>query len=94
MTIRQCIGAFAFLLMISAPVLAQTPAGLFEQLIADGAIKPRQTVYVTDVWGHRAKGRIFELRPGSLVLMRGSQRIDMNEADASTKLSEVPCVHA
>jgi len=83
MTIRQCIGAFAFLLMISAPVLAQTPAGSFEQLISDGAIKPRQTVYVTDVWGHRVKGRIFELRPGSLVLMRGSQRIDMNEADVS-----------
>jgi hypothetical protein len=83
MTIRQCIGACVFLLMISAPVLAQTPAGSFEQLIADGAIKPRQSVYVTDVWGHRIKGRIFELRPGSLVLIKGSQRIDMNEADVS-----------
>jgi hypothetical protein len=83
MSIRQCIGACVFLLMMSAPVLAQAPAGSFEQLIADGAIKPRQTVYVTDVWGHRVKGRLFELRPGRVVLMRGSQTIEMNEAEVS-----------
>ena len=83
MTIRQLIGACVLLLMISVPALAQTPAGSFEQLIADGAIKPNQTVHVTDVWGHRVKGRVFELRPGSLVLMQGSQRIEMSEADVS-----------
>jgi hypothetical protein len=83
MTIRRCISACVFLLMISAPALAQTPAGSFEQLIADGTIKPRQTVYVTDVWGHRVKGKLFELRPGSLVLMQGSRTIEMSEADVS-----------
>src|SRR5262245_43744226 len=83
MTVRQFIGAGAFLLMISAPARAQTPAGSFEQLVADGAIKPHQTVDVTDVWGHHVKGRIFELRPGSLVLMQGSQTIEVSEADVS-----------
>lgn len=83
MPVRQLIGACVLLVMISAPALAQTPAGSFEQLIADDAIKPRQTVYVTDVWGHRVKGRLFELRPGSVVLMQGSQTIEMNEADVS-----------
>ena len=83
MTARQLIGASVFLLMISAPALAQTPAGSFEQLIADGAIKPRETVHVTDAWGHRVKGRLFELRPGSLVLIQGSQKIEMSEADVS-----------
>jgi len=83
MRARQLIGACVFLLMISAPALAQTPAGSFEQLIADGALKPHQTVHVTDAWGHRVKGRLFELRPGSLVLMQGSQKIEMSEADVS-----------
>lgn len=81
MTVRQFIGACILLLMLSAPALAQTPAGSFEQLIADGAIEPHQTVHVTDVWGHRVKGRLFELRPGTLVLMQGSQKIEMSEAD-------------
>jgi len=83
MTVRQLIGAYVFLLMMAAPALAQTPAGSFEQLIADGTIKPHQTVDVTDVWGHRLKGRLFELRPGSLVLMQGPQEIEMSEADVS-----------
>ena len=83
MTVRQLIGAYVLLLMISAPALAQTPAGSFEQLIADRTIKPHQTVHVTDVWGHRVKGRLFELRPGSVVLMQGSQTIEINEADVS-----------
>lgn len=83
MPVRQLIGSCVLLVMISAPALAQTPAGSFEQLIADDAIKPHQTVYVTDVWGHRVKGRLFELRPGSVVLTQGSQTIEMNEADVS-----------
>src|SRR5690349_15346980 len=81
MTVRQFIGACILLLMVSASALAQTPAGSFEQLIADGAIEPHQTVQVTDVWGHRVKGRLFDLRPGTLVLMQGSQKIEMSEAD-------------
>ena len=83
MTVRQLIGAYVILLMISAPALAQTPAGSFEQLVADGTIKPHQTVHVTDVWGHRVKGRLFELRSGSVVLMQGSQTIEIKEADVS-----------
>ncbi len=83
MAMRQLIGACVLFLMISVPALAQTPAGSFEQLLADGVIKPDQTVQVTDAWGHRVKGRLFELRPGGLVLMQGSQRIEMSEADVS-----------
>ena len=41
MTVQQLIGACVLLLMISAPGLAQTPAGSFEQLIAEGAIQPQ-----------------------------------------------------
>src|SRR5574339_642530 len=83
MMVRQLIGGCVFLLMVSAPARAQTPAGSFEQLIADGAIKPHQTVDVTDAWGHRVKGRLIELRPGSLVLMQGAQMIQMSKADVS-----------
>ena len=83
MTIRQLIGACVLLLMISAPALPQTPAASFEQLIAEGAIQPHQTVYVTDAWGHRVKGRLGELRPGSLVLMQGSEKIQMTEAEVN-----------
>jgi len=82
-TVRQFIGAFVFLLTISAPALAQTPAGSFEQLIADGAIKPHQVIDVTDAWGHRVKGRLFDLRPGTLVLMQGAQKIEMSEPDVN-----------
>ena len=81
MTIRQLIGACVVLMTISTPALAQTPAGSFEQLIADGTLEPHQTVNVTDASGHRVKGRLFELRPGSLVLMQGSQTMEMSEAD-------------
>ena len=83
MTVRQSIGACMLLLMFSAPALPQTPAASFGQLIREGAIQPRQTVYVTDVWGHRVKGRLGELRPGSLVLMEGSRTIQIAEADVS-----------
>ena len=81
MTVRQLMGACVLLLMMSSPALPQTPAVSFEQLIAEGGIQPRQTVYVTDAWGHRVKGRLAELRPGSLVLMQGSRRLQMTEAD-------------
>jgi len=83
MMIRQLIGACVLLLMISAPARPQTPAASFEQLIAEGVIQPQQTVYVTDAWGQRVKGRLGEVRPGSLVLMQGSQKIQMTEADVS-----------
>jgi hypothetical protein len=71
------------LLTISAPALAQTPASSFGQLIADGAGRPGQTVYVTDATGHRAKGRLGELRPGSLELIQGSRKIQMTEVDVT-----------
>ena len=74
MTVRPLIAACVLLLMVSAPGLPQTPAASFEQLIAEDAIQPHQTVYVTDAWGHRVKGRLGELRPGTLVLMRGPER--------------------
>lgn len=83
MTGRLLSGAWVLLLMISAPAWAQTPAASFEQLIAEGAIQPRQTVHVTDAWGTRVKGRLVELRPGGLVLMQGSRTIQMTEADVS-----------
>lgn len=83
MTVRQLIGACVLLLMVSAPALPQTPAASFEQLIAEDAIRPHQTVYVTDAWGHRVKGKLGEVRPGSLVLMQGSQTIQMTEADVN-----------
>jgi hypothetical protein len=83
MRARELRGACVLFVMFSAPSVAQTPAGSFEQLIADGTMKQHQSVDVTDVWGHRVKGRIFELRPGSLVLMRGSQQIEISEADVS-----------
>jgi hypothetical protein len=83
MTVQQLIGACVLLLMMSAPALAQTPASSFEQLIAEDGIKPNETVYVTDLWGRRVKGRLGELRPGSLVLMQGSRRIQMTEADVT-----------
>ena len=81
MTVRQLIAACVLLLMVPAPALSQTPAASFEQLIAEDALQPHQTVYVTDAWGHRVKGRLGELRPGSLVLMQGSRKIQMTEAD-------------
>ena len=80
---RQLIGACVLLLMISAPALSQTPAASFEELIDGGAIQPRQTVYVTDVWGQRVKGTLGELRPGTLVLTQGSKQIPMTEATVS-----------
>jgi hypothetical protein len=80
MTLRQLAAASVVVLAISAPALAQTPAS-FEQVIAESAIQPQQTVYVTDVWGQRVKGRLGELRPESLWLMQGSQKIEMREAD-------------
>jgi hypothetical protein len=83
MTVQQLTGACVLLLMISAPALAQTPASSFEQLIAEDAIQPHETVYVTDASGHRVKGRLGELRPGSLVLMQGSRTIQMTEADVN-----------
>jgi hypothetical protein len=83
MTVRQLIGTCVLLLNVSAPALAQTPAASFESLMAEGAIQPNQTVYVTDVWGQRLKGRLGELRPGSLVLMQGSRKIQMTEADVT-----------
>lgn len=81
MTVWQLIGACALLLMIAAPALAQTPAASFEQLIAEDAIEPHQIVYVTDARGYRVKGRLGELRPGSLVMRQGSRTIQMTEAD-------------
>jgi hypothetical protein len=83
MTVRQLIGACVLLLMVSSPALPQTPAASFEQLITEDAIQPHQTVYVTDAWGRRVKGRLGELRPDSLVLMRGSRKIQMTEANVS-----------
>jgi hypothetical protein len=83
MTIRQAIGACVLLLMISTSARAQTPAASFEQLIAEGAVQPRETVYVTDAWGQRVKGKLVEIRPGSLVLMQGSEKIHMTEAEVS-----------
>ena len=83
MTVRPLIGACVYLLMNSAPALAQTPAASFEQLITEGAIQPNQTVYVTDAWGQRVKGRLGELGRGSLVLIQGSQQIRMTEADVA-----------
>ena len=77
---RQSILAGVLLLMTSAPALSQTPAASFEELIAAGAIQPRQSVYVTDAWGQRIKGTLGELRPGTLVLTKGSERIPMTEA--------------
>ena len=83
MTVRQVIGACVLLLVVSSPALPQTAATSFEQLIAEDAIQPHQTVYVTDAWGSRVKGRLADLRPGSLVLIQGSRKIQMTEADVS-----------
>ena len=80
MSIQRLIGACVLLLTISTPALSQTPASSFEHLIAENAIQPHQTVYVTDAWGHRLKGRLGQIRAGSLVLMQGSQEIEMTEA--------------
>ena len=83
MTVQQLFGACVLLLMMSTPALPQTPSSSFEQLIAEDAIQPHKTVYVTDNWGRRVKGRLAELRPGSLVLMQGSRKIQMTEADVN-----------
>jgi len=83
MTVRQMIGACVLLLLISAPARSQPPAGSFEQLLADGAISLNQPVHVTDAWGYRIKGRLVDLRPGSLVLMQGSQRMELREAEVN-----------
>ncbi|HWP98978.1 MAG TPA: hypothetical protein VNK92_00785 [Vicinamibacterales bacterium] len=81
MTVRRLIGACVLLLMTSAPAPAQAPAASFEQLIAAGAVRPRQTVYVTDARGHRIKARLGELRLDRLVLTQGSRTIQLAEAD-------------
>jgi hypothetical protein len=83
MTARGSIGACVLALLIPAAALSQTPAPSFEELIAKGAIQPDDTVYVTDAWGHRVKGRLGELRPGTLVLTDGSRTIQMAEADVA-----------
>ena len=83
MTVQQWIGGCVLLLMMSAPALPQTPASSFEQLIAEDAIHPHDTVYVTDASGERIKARLGELRSGSLVLMQGARKIQMTEADVS-----------
>ena len=83
MTGRSLIGACVLLLMIPSSALPQTPAASFEELIAAGGIQPRETVYVTDVWGHRVKGRLTEIRPGTLVLTRGAQEIPITEEAVS-----------
>ena len=74
---------FAIFLMISAPAMAQTPAASFEQLLAGGGLQPRQDVYVTDSWGHRTRGRVGELRPGTLVLTQGSRQTPIAEANVT-----------
>ena len=79
-TVRRSITAGVFILMSAASALAQTPAASFQQLMTEAAIEPGQIVYVTDTWGQRVKGRLSELRPGSLVLMQGSQKTPMTEA--------------
>ena len=83
MTIRQSIGACGLLLLCSSPAMPQTPAASFEQLASKGAIRPDETVYVTDAWGQRVKGKFVDLRPGNLVLRHGSLDIEMSEADVS-----------
>jgi hypothetical protein len=83
MTVRELIAACLLLLIVSAPAMSQTPAASFEQLIAENAIQPNATVYVTDLWGQRVKGKLGEVRPGSLVLMQGSRKIQMSEADVT-----------
>ena len=80
---RQALGVWVVLVMCSAPALAQTPAASFGELIAEGAVREKQSVYVTDVWGNRVKGRLVDLRPGSLVLMQGSREVPMAEADVT-----------
>lgn len=77
---RRLITAGVFVLINTASALAQTPAASFQQLITEGAIQSDQIVYVTDMWGQRVKGRLSELRPGSLVLIKGSEKIPMTEA--------------
>jgi hypothetical protein len=77
------IGACVVLMMISVPARGQTPAASFEQLIAQGSIRPDQRVNVTDASGHHVKGRLFEIRPGSLAVMQGSQTIQLNETDVT-----------
>ena len=83
MTGRRSIGACVLLVLFSSPALPQTPAASFEQLAAKGAIRPDETVYVTDAWGQRVKGKFVDLRPGTLVLRQGSLDIEMSEADVS-----------
>ena len=78
---RPVIVACVLVLMHATTAVSQTAAASFEQLIADGAIRPDQTVYVTSMSGHRVKGRLAELRPGSLVLTQGSLQIQLTEAD-------------
>ena len=82
MTARHLIGACVLFLMIPSPAVSQ-PAASFEQLIAESAIEPRETVYVTDEWGRRLKGKLLELRPGTLVLRQGSTQIPMTESTVS-----------
>src|SRR5688500_5089491 len=83
MTVRRMTGACVLLLLFSTPALPQGPATSFGQLIAEGAVRPDPTVYVTDVWGRRAKGKLDELRPGSILLTQGSQTIRLAETDVS-----------
>lgn len=70
MTVRHLIGACVLLLIVSAPALPQTPSASFEQLIAADAIHAHQTVYVTDLWGQRVKGRLVDRIHVSPVLGR------------------------
>ena len=83
MTVRRMTGACVLLLLFSTPALPQGPATSFGQLIAEAAVRPDQTVYVTDVWGRRAKGKLDELRPGSILLTQGSQTLRLAETDVS-----------
>jgi hypothetical protein len=81
MTVRRLIGTCVLLLMVPTRAPAQTAAASFEQLMAEGSIRVDQTVYVTDASGQRVKGKLRDLRPGTLVLMQGDRAIPMTEAD-------------
>ena len=83
MAVRQAIVAIVVFLMTSAAAWSQTPAASFEQLIAEGAVQTDQTVYVTDAFGHRVKGKLAELHPGSLVVTHGDEKLQMTEADVA-----------
>ena len=83
MTVRHLIEASVLLVMIASPAFAQTAAASFEELIAAGVVEPHETVYVTDVWGHRVKYTLAALVPGSLVLIDGARQFELPEANVS-----------